>query len=196
MKRKKHLELLIVLAIVALLGSWFISSDTEEDVLAESTPTPTTATSLPSANRESKPIFSVDGVVLGQTEVAKPPTVVETSADGAATLVRGSSLRKGETHLFSLGASHDEVKAALGPPVGFAHGGRCYGYWRSKSLPDLDMGLLIKFDERGVCEIVLSKDWVPLSTELALTGINGPSSPVDGSDGYKDFKEWSGRSRQ
>ena len=85
------------------------------------------------------------------------------------------------------GDSHDTVKEKVGKPNAFAHGGLYWGYWNMNK-PSPSKGLLVKFSAQGVERMTLASDWLPLSTELAMSS----GEVVDGSDGYRDLREFMG----
>ena len=189
LRKYRIVELLVVLAFVAVI----ILVQKEPQSSVSESKSPSQANSAPSPAPTTEPRLNIQGYYLGDKSPADANSHGvrwETNEKGQLSVIRGRELHRGDQLLFQAGATHDQVKAAIGKGNAFAHGGRAWGYWRIKEGQEKNPGLLIKFDESGVQEVVLNEDWVPLSTELALMTINGSSKPVDGSDGYKDLREW------
>lgn len=184
---KRVLEVLAILALVSLVVFWQRQPQEEDYELVEAAP-PVSAAPVQELAR-----CCVDDRFLGEETTAS--AVVKLDDSGRVASVRGAELTRGAEKLFGVGASHDQVKEALGPANAFAHGGRCWGYWQNNWLPK-GSGILIKFSSQGVTEIVMARDWSELATELALDGINGDAEPVDGSDGYQDLRDWAERSKK
>jgi len=205
----KGREFLLVLAVVALTALW-IMPGAGGSPATESTPgaahTPAVAVSPHNESNDSKvqvtsmlstsrhPALderksaAVDGVELGSPAPHEASREMEVDEDGNVRLVRGEVLTLDGETLVLAGDSHDQVKERMGKPGAFSHGGVYWGYWDgTKPMPS--KGVLIKFNRQGVEEITLSADWLPLSTELALSS---GGEVVDGSDGYKDLREFLG----
>lgn len=183
MKLKRFAEFLAVLSLVALVLVWLNRPETS----ADETPLPGTASPTGGPSPESRPVTLLDGYELGTPRPDTWPeeTVLEFDEAGKICLIRGSELEVNGEVKVHLGDTHDMVKAKMGKPSAFAHGGAYWGYW-SMTRPTPSKGLLVKFSTEGVERITLASDWVPLSTELALSR----SEVVDGSDGYKDVREF------
>ena len=191
MKSKQIFEFLAVLVLVALITIWFQRSDsTVVEVSSERSPRPVATSQTPPAPEAAKkPLTLLDGFQLGAPKPDEWPAETELEFDdsGRISTIRGSVLTVDGEVRAQRGDSHDTVKEKVGKPNAFAHGGLYWGYW-SMNKPSPSKGLLVKFSTQGVERLTLASDWLPLSTELAMSS----GEVVDGSDGYRDFREFMG----
>lgn len=187
-RRSRHLELGIVLALVAVVV--WLGQPNSDSPVAVVTPSPAEGTTVPSSVVWPGK-YSLDGYTLDsqQRGLDLPGPVLEYDQAGLFT-IRGQKLSQAGSILFQVGDSRERVKETLGQPTGFSHGGHYWGYWNRK--PDPSTGILVKFTAEGVEQISLSREWGHLAVEMASANTQ---DPVDGSDGYGDLREWAERGR-
>ena len=191
MKSKRIFEFLAVLVVVAIIAIWFQRSDSPSvEASSQSSPQPlATSQTPPTPEAAAKPLPLLDGFQLGAPKPEEWPAETELEFDdsGNISTIRGSVLTVDGEVRAQRGDSHDAVKEKLGKPNAFAYGGLYWGYWNMNK-PSPSKGLLVKFSTRGVERLTLASDWLPLSTELAMSS----GEVVDGSDGYRDLREFMG----
>ena len=187
MKSKRILEFLAVLVFAAVIAIWFQRSDSPSAEGSSQTPRTPSATANTPAKEAAKPLTLLDGFQLGAPKPDEWPAETELEFDdsGRISQIRGSVLTVDGEVRVERGDSHETVREKVGKPNAFAHGGLYWGYW-SLNKPSPSKGLLVKFSTRGVVRLTLAADWIPLSTELALSS----GEVVDGSDGYRALREF------